>query len=457
MAVLGLVVFATAVVSIVMTRGTGGVSAIWPPDAIVLAAVLLLSRRLAPLLIAVGFLGSFLANQVVGMPVSLAVGMPLCNALGIAVAAFLYRRRAGVDPEGRFLGFSGARDLFAFAAICGGIGPMASASLAGLLISFVTGAAPLAVWTEWLLSDALGILVITPVLLSTGRGGARQVVAERDLGEVALLFGASLVITLLAFTQDRFPLLFLLFPAVILPAFRLGFPGTGLVCMMVSAIAIAATLLGSGSLTMLGRADIREQVVLLQLFLLLLNLTALPVASAMDARRLAERRLLQLSNLQQAILNGADYAIIATRPDGIITLFNAGAARMLGYRAAEVIGKTTPSLFHLRSEMEDRAAALSAELGRLVTPDADVFVARSHVGPDEHDWTYVRKDGTRLPIRLSVTALRDEVGSISGYLGIAKDVTEERKSEERLLASRRDLQSVIDNIPAMIAYWDKDL
>jgi PAS domain-containing protein len=167
----------------------------------------------------------------------------------------------------------------------------------------------------------------------------------------------------------------------------------------------------------------------------------------MDARRLAERRLLQLSNLQQAILDGTDYAMIAIGTDGIITHFNAGAARLLGYGAEEVIGKMTPSLFHLEAEMIDRAAALSIELERPVLPGIDVFTAKSHLGPDERDWTFVRKDGTQLAVRLSVTALRDAAGAVSGYLGIAKNVTEQRKTEERLRESRRDLQSVIDSIP----------
>lgn len=454
---LGVVVFSTAFISIAMTHGTGGVSSIWPPDAIILAAVLLLPRPVAPLLIAVGIAGTLLANAVAGQPVWLGFGMALCNAAGIALAAALYRRLALLDPDGRFIGFSGARDLLAFAAICGGLGPIVSASLAGGLLRIASGAPFAAVWVEWLFSDALGILVITPVLLSVGVTGGKRLFAGCGPGEVALLLGGSVAVTLLALGQDRFPVLFLLFPAVILPAFRLGFAATGLVCALASAVAITGTLLGHGPLMAAGGIDIHERILLLQLFLLVMNLTALPVASAMEARRAAEGQLLRVSNLKQAILDGSDFAIIATDMDGIITHYNAGAARMLGYAPEEVIGKATPALFHLEAEIEQRAAALSAELGRPIPPDATVFAAKSHLGPDERDWTYTRKDGSLFPVRLSVTTLRDRAGAVTGHLGIARDITEQRRNEERLAQSRRDLQSVIDGIPAMIAYWDKDL
>ncbi|GAB2179721.1 PAS domain S-box protein [Dongia sp. agr-C8] len=454
---LGAVVFATALVSIVMTRSAGGVSAIWPADAIILAAVLVQSRRLTPPLLAAGLLGIAAANVAAGGALWLGIALALCNLVGIALATSLYRRFAAVDAEGRFLGFAGARALLGFAAICGCLAPAVAASLASGLLWFANGAPPATVWTEWLMSDALGILVITPVLLSISATDGKDLLARRSAGEVTLLLAASAFITVFAVVNTQLPIKYLLFPAVILPAFRLGFTGTGLVCALVSAIAITGTLLGYGPLTLVGDASLEYRILVLQLFLLVMNLTALPVASAVEARRSAEDRVLQVSNLKQAILDGTDYAIIATDIDGIITHFNAGAARMLGYAPDEIIGKATPAIFHLKEEIENRAAVLSAELGHPVSPDATVFAAKSHLGPDEREWTYARKDGSTFPVRLSVTALRDRVGAVTGYLGIANDITDQRRNAESLAQSRRDLQSVIDNIPAMIAYWDKDL
>ncbi len=137
--------------------------------------------------------------------------------------------------------------------------------------------------------------------------------------------------------------------------------------------------------------------------------------------------------LQQAILDSANYTIISTTADGIITTFNKTAERWLGYSAAEVVGKTTPILIHDRQEVEQRALELSQELGITIEPGFEVFVAKARRGePDEREWTYIRKDGSRLRVRLSVTALRDEQGEITGFLGIGSDLTEAKQAAAEL-------------------------
>jgi len=110
---------------------------------------------------------------------------------------------------------------------------------------------------------------------------------------------------------------------------------------------------------------------------------------------------------------------------------------MLGYRADEVIGKMTPGLIHDPAEVIARAAELSRELGREIRPGLESLVAKARLGqPDEREWTYIRKDGTRFPVRLSVTALFDDQGRVSGTLGIAADITESKRSAEELVRAR---------------------
>ncbi|WP_269532181.1 ATP-binding protein [Chitinimonas sp. BJYL2] len=142
-------------------------------------------------------------------------------------------------------------------------------------------------------------------------------------------------------------------------------------------------------------------------------------------RREQDHRLEEALTMQRAILDGTSYAIISTDVDGTIQSFNRGAERMLGYRSAEVVGRVSPKLIHDLQEVAERAEALTAELGYTVEPGFEVFVAKARAGgPDEREWTYVRKDGTRIPVLLSVTALRDESGRLHGYLGVAHDLTE---------------------------------
>ena len=159
--------------------------------------------------------------------------------------------------------------------------------------------------------------------------------------------------------------------------------------------------------------------------------------SNITARRQAETALRETNTLQRAILDGANYAIISTAPNGLIRTFNSAAERMLGYRAAEVVGHTTPALIHDFDEVTRRANELSHELGHEVPPGFEVFVAKARLGqPDEREWTYIRQDGSRFPVMLSVTGLFDDHGQVTGFLGIASDITERKRAAAELQGQR---------------------
>jgi len=144
--------------------------------------------------------------------------------------------------------------------------------------------------------------------------------------------------------------------------------------------------------------------------------------------------------LQRAILAHTSYSIIATDTDGIIRLFNPAAERMLGYMAVEMLGKRSPLILHDDAEVAGRAAALSRELATTIVPGFDVFVAKARLDMnDEKEWTYIRKDGSRFPVLLSVSALRAEDGTINGYLGIASDISMRERDKRTLIAARDQL------------------
>lgn len=158
-----------------------------------------------------------------------------------------------------------------------------------------------------------------------------------------------------------------------------------------------------------------------------------PTAAAPFGAARADDAAREGSAFQRAILECADYSIISTAPDGVIRTFNRAAERMLGYRAEEVVGKTTPEIIHDREEVTKRAAALTAELGRPVLAGFETFVAKARLGlADEQEWNYLRKDGARVPVQLSVTAMRDEAGQIIGFLGIAHDITHRKAAQARV-------------------------
>ena len=154
------------------------------------------------------------------------------------------------------------------------------------------------------------------------------------------------------------------------------------------------------------------------------------------ARKQAEDALLKAGALQRAIFNSANFSSIATDAHGVIQIFNVGAERMLGYAAAEVVNQITPADISDPQEVIARAAALSLELGTHITPGFEALVFKASRGiEDIYELTYIRKDGSRFPTVVSVTALRDAQFSIIGYLLIGTDNTARKQAEEALLRS----------------------
>jgi PAS domain S-box-containing protein len=156
----------------------------------------------------------------------------------------------------------------------------------------------------------------------------------------------------------------------------------------------------------------------------------LAISRDITERKRVENELRRLTLLQHTVLDNVAYGIISTTPDGTITSFNPAAGRLLGYAAGELIGKQTPALWHDSGEIARHAMLLSEELGETVAPGFDVFAARPRRNlPEEHEWTFICRDGRRIPVNLSVTALRDEGGQITGFVGMTYDLTERKQAE----------------------------
>jgi PAS domain S-box-containing protein len=191
--------------------------------------------------------------------------------------------------------------------------------------------------------------------------------------------------------------------------------------------------------------------VFLAAFLGLAGLLALALRNARRSNR-AEAALAATNLHLKGVLNAAtQISIISTDTSGVITVFSAGAEKMLGYGAAEMIGRT-PAAFHLPEEMEARSRELSATLRRPVT-GFDVFVEVARTAPYERrEWTYVRKDGRRLTVELTVTAVRNASGEITGFLGIASDVTSQRHAQMQM----RKLSTAVKASPTSIVITDRN-
>ena len=152
-------------------------------------------------------------------------------------------------------------------------------------------------------------------------------------------------------------------------------------------------------------------------------------------RKRAELALAETTSLLRTVLASAtDIAIIATDPGFTIRVFNQGAENLLGYSSADVVGQASPALIHLPDEIRSRARELSAALGRTVRGGDYFREPATHGQP--HEWHYRRKDGSTVAVSLTVTAMRDEVRGLLGYLGVAHDISAQKRHEEALVDAK---------------------
>jgi two-component system sensor histidine kinase/response regulator len=153
----------------------------------------------------------------------------------------------------------------------------------------------------------------------------------------------------------------------------------------------------------------------------------------------ARAELLHTTDMRQkAIVDGAVQSIICTDVNGLIEEFNGGAERLLGYTAEEVVGRCTPDIFHRQSFLEQRATLLSAELQAPVAANVEALMARARkLGEESVECVYVRKDGSEVDVLLAITVLRNRMGEIVSYIGIATDISASKKVEAQLIFAKQ--------------------
>ena len=171
-----------------------------------------------------------------------------------------------------------------------------------------------------------------------------------------------------------------------------------------------------------------------------------------EQRQARDEAMLMRSRMQAVVQGSTQLSIIGTDLEGIITVFNSGAERLLGYTAAEMIRLQTPQIIHLRSEVEARSQELSLEYGYPVQGFETFVHSARRGGHSESDWTYIRKDGSQLAVHLVVTATLDEAGMITGFVGVAANVTDARRTEESLRFERERLDLALAG--GEIGTWD---
>jgi PAS domain S-box-containing protein len=173
----------------------------------------------------------------------------------------------------------------------------------------------------------------------------------------------------------------------------------------------------------------------------------MPFKEIAAAKFRVDELIVKSGALQQAILNSANFSVIATDEKGTVQLFNAGAELMLGYSASDVVDKITPADISDSYELAARATTLTKEYGASITPGFEALVFKAARGiEDIYELTYIRKDKSRFPAIVSVTALRTDQGPIIGYLLIATDNTVRKDIEDKRLWAEESFQLMVESV-----------
>lgn len=166
-----------------------------------------------------------------------------------------------------------------------------------------------------------------------------------------------------------------------------------------------------------------------------------------------EVKLFQALELQTTIFDHSGYILLRTDKKGTLIQINKEAQKLLGYTSEELIRIHTPAFFHLKSEVKQRAKDFSKDLGRDIQPNFEVFIAKTDAGiQNEHEWTYITKEGKQVPVLLSITALKNKDNETYGYLGIAQDIT-----QRRFIESQAKLASMGEMIGNIAHQWRQPL
>lgn len=163
------------------------------------------------------------------------------------------------------------------------------------------------------------------------------------------------------------------------------------------------------------------------------------------------------ARFQQVLLNSAMATVISLNGQGLITSFNPAGERLLGYSAGELIGKQAIGFLHVEEELQARARELGAELGRDVRAQESLLIRARRGGPETREWHYRRKDGSRVPVMVSVAALSDDDGAMGGFVVLAWDITERRRSRDEIVRLNADLERRVSARTAELERTASDL
>jgi PAS domain S-box-containing protein len=412
--------WASAKLSLFLAIPPGYATAIWPASGIALAGLLVFGTRAWPAV----WIGSFAANLTVEASLAASMLIAAGSSLQAAVAAMLVRRLIGVPYR-----FERANQVVMFAGVAV-LSSVIAPTFGVLHLAAMHALSPSQLfwnWWTWWQGDACGMLLAAPLVLSWSVRGSVSWTLPKMLEAVAL--AALLVATSeLAFTGDR-GRTFIVVPLIVWVAFRFGQREVTTAIAVVCAMATWNTL--QRQVGPFATQPLNETLLVLLLFVstmvltgLMLSAVLLQLQRAMVAvRRRAEGMLLESERRFRLMVESVvDYAIFMLDAEGRVASWNAGAQRILGYHADEIIGESVASFY----PPAERA------LGK---PEREIQLASVEGRFEEEAWR-VRKDRSEFRAHVVVTAVRDDDGRLLGFAKVTRDLTERAHVEAELIRAK---------------------
>src|SRR5882724_8007888 len=402
-------------------------SAVWPPTGVALAALLFRGRTLWPGI----FLGAFFANYPLESSVPISLAIAAGNTLEAVCAAGLVERFAGgVRSMDR------TRNLFHFVLLAAMVSTVLSASI-GVTSLCLAGSAQwneyLAIWVTWWLGDIVSNLIIAPLLLvwlagPLPRPKLIQVCEAAGLLVLIVLIGGIVFVGKQPFGAGDYPLEYLAIPPLLWAAFRFGERGAATYSFIMSGVALWGTRHGFGPFA---RTDPNVSLLLLQAFMGTITMTALVLASIISERQRAEDMRVRLAG----IVESSEDAIISKNLHGVITSWNAGAERLFGYRAEEIVGRSDDLITPPDRRKEETSIFEHVRRGEAV---------------EHYETVRLAKDGRLVDVSLTLSPVRDASGAIVGASKIARDITQRKKAEAALRISEALFRQLADAMPQIV-------
>ncbi len=423
-------------VSVQFTRQSGELASLWFANALVLSVLLRRPEREWPYLLGAALLPNA-AMSIHEFPLRAALVMPLGNTVEILVCAAGLRRLFKDD-----LDLSRPRHLMIFAAFAL-TAPLGFSLSAFVSLALIGKAGSVADIVSGYAAHALGLLILTPVLLTIKTSDFRALIEARTLRRAGLLVVVFLGVLWSVFAQTRYPFLFFVPGVLILITFNGSTTAAAAALLVTSLVSICATLMGYGPISLM-HGPMREKLFVLQVFLLVMTASMLPVAAALAGRRRLEARLRRA--LKDSGASEARYRLLTENANDIVTemdrfgrfTYASPSFAMTGYSAQEAIGRKALDFMH--PDDRDRVAAA-------------FFKALDGASTWRIEYRVIGKDGRTIWVEARPTLTKDPVtGAPLSVTDVIRDITERKTAEDALKASERRFRALVNGVTDYAIY-----